>query len=939
MHVTFVNDAKVAADAKMGVDDFAQLADALVDAVPAQSSKSESLICVRSVLEHQDIAKFLTRVAGADVFSADCADHFSSSANDLRLLRSYKLLKYCYNLPVGQLFTIFASIVTHFRANDSSPVTELSNAVLNDSTLASKFLKHLVIAKDSPISLRSLYEATSIKLLDADPHAIYPTSIYRQCFGHITSSDDSCVIEGVMGTSITTTIEIVRDVLSPECHQLRDVYKPLGRCVAVVDERLDGLYGDAMVRYFAAHNIKFEKLVYRCMEVDKDISTVERILVDLKAARVSRNEPVLVVGGGVMADVGGFACALYHRNTPYVMLCTSIVSGIDAGPSPRTCCDGLGYKNVFGAYHPPVLTLTDRQFFKTLKPGWIRHGIAEIIKMAVTKDATLFDDLEAMGNRLVETKFGVENCERGSEIDMYSERIIAKAMQGYVQSEYGNLWETHQARPHAYGHTWSPGFELQAGLLHGHAVAIGMGFGAYLSFLEGWITEAEFHRILRVMSAVGLSLRHDILENSDSLWSSQVKMTEKRGGNLCAPVPRGSIGKCGYINDVSRERLEQTLADYQDIVRQYPREGLGIEPHCADVGLEDPSTVKQHADHAVAKGSLSHENDCGKPKANGNACTHVANGNEHAVANGDGRVANGNGHTLANGHGFVANGNGHTPANGNGSAANGNGHTPVNGASNIEKYNEWIASAQAARNSDRTSSVIGTEILTQVAKDTANPPQFPHATLFHDEAEEYAAAMTTLSSDDFAMIAEETKKANLFAPCMVGKIEGQFLKMMAQIKGAKRVLDIGTFTGYSALAFAQGVGAGGEVVSLEADAPTAAVARKCFAEAGAAGTRVTLVECDARVEVERMASRGEKFDIVFLDADKVNYRHYYEAGLKMLTPGGLLLADNALCSLVYAEDDPVRQSLHEFAQYVRADSRVEQCMLTVREGILMVSKV
>lgn len=105
------------------------------------------------------------------------------------------------------------------------------------------------------------------------------------------------------------------------------------------------------------------------MEVDKDISTVERILVDLKSARVSRNEPVTVTGGGVMADVGGFACVLYHRNTPYVMLNTSIVSGIDAGPSPGTCCDGLGYKNVFGAYHPSIITLTDRQFFRTLHPG------------------------------------------------------------------------------------------------------------------------------------------------------------------------------------------------------------------------------------------------------------------------------------------------------------------------------------------------------------------------------------------------------------------------------------------------------------------------------------------------------------------------------------------------------------------------------------------
>lgn len=691
-----------------------------------------------------------------------------------------------------------------------------------------------------------------------------------------------------MGTTITTTIEICRDVLDPSSHLLRDVYKPLGRCVAVVDERIDRLYGNAMNKYFEANSIALEKLVYRCMEVDKDITTVEKMLVDLKAHSVSRNEPVLVVGGGVMADIGGFACALYHRNTPYVMLCTSIVSGIDAGPSPRTCCDGLGYKNVFGAYHPPILTLTDRQFFKTLEPGWIRHGIAEIIKMAVTKDSSLFDCVEEAGARLVETKFGIEECERGSDFDVLCEAIIAKAMNGYVQSEYGNLWETHQCRPHAYGHTWSPGFELQAGLLHGHAVAIGMGYGAYLSFLKGWITEQEFHRILRVMSTVGLSLRHDILENVESLWSSQVKMTEKRGGNLCAPVPQGKIGSCGYINDLSRARLEETLLEYQEIVKSYPREGYGIEPHCKDVGLEDPSTVKQHADNAVLAVGVSNDNGNG----------HV-NGTENGTTD---------------------------------DSAEG-----VEGTSNIDAYNKWIAEKQVSRNQGETSSSLGTKLQTIAPKDTAHPPKFEHATLFHSGAEEYACDMTTLPTGDFARIAEETSRAGLFAPCMVGAVEGQFLKMFTQTQKARRILDIGTFTGYSALAFAEGTGPDGEVITLEADAATAAVARKCLTQAKH-GNKIELVECDAREEVVRLAKKGEKFDIVFLDADKTNYRHYYEVGLGLLNEGGVLLADNALCSLVYGDDDPVRQSLHEFAQYVRADKRVEQVMLTVREGMLLVRK-
>lgn len=100
--------------------------------------------------------------------------------------------------------------------------------------------------------------------------------------------------------------------------------------------------------------------MYSGNEIDKEMENVEKILVDLKRTGVSRNEPVLIIGGGVIADIGGFACGLYHRSTPYVMLGTSIVSGIDAGPSPRTCCDGFGFKNLYGAYHPPILTITDR---------------------------------------------------------------------------------------------------------------------------------------------------------------------------------------------------------------------------------------------------------------------------------------------------------------------------------------------------------------------------------------------------------------------------------------------------------------------------------------------------------------------------------------------------------------------------------------------------
>lgn len=205
--------------------------------------------------------------------------------------------------------------------------------------------------------------------------------------------------------------------------------------MAVVDNKVEKLYGEAIQAYFDQHNIELKKLIFSGNETDKHISVVEKILVALKKNRASRNQPVLVVGGGVIADVTGCATALYHRNTPYVMVCTSVVTGIDAGPSPRRGCDGFGFKNLFGAYHPPVITFTDRSFFKTLHCGWVRHGIAEIIKMAVIRDESLFCLVEQNSTDLLWTKFGTDMAEFDGDHEAFGklcDLVIGKSLEGLV---------------------------------------------------------------------------------------------------------------------------------------------------------------------------------------------------------------------------------------------------------------------------------------------------------------------------------------------------------------------------------------------------------------------------------------------------------------------------------------------------------------------------
>lgn len=550
---------------------------------------------VDEVLAGTNFQTFLAAMIDAPAFGMDFAHEFAT-ADALDAVAPCRMLRGALNLSLEQLFQLVAQVASAFDSHGTSGQvggdwSRFADRIHGAPDIRDVRLLQYLTSTLPDAKINQRYADLAEQLIETNPHAVYPTSAYRECNGRVASSADHRSVEAVMSFSTFSSIRMVDHILDNGKTELRDIYRPLGRCICLVDQNVQEHYGAALVAYFKHHDITLEALVYRAMEADKGLATVERMLGDFKRLGVSRNEPVLIAGGGVLADTGGLACALYGRNTPYVMLATSIVTGIDAGPSPRTCCDGFGYKNLLGAYHPPVLCLTDRFFFGTLHEGWLRHGVAEIIKMAIVKNAELFEDLEAAQTNLVETRFGTIDCAPEDPINDLSHRILGGAMRSYIEAEYDNLYETHQCRPHAYGHTWSPGFEIEAGLLHGHAVSICMGLGAHLSHQAGWIDDGEFQRILNLMSGYGLSLWHDILNNEQVMRESHRKIVQKRGGNLVAPVPRGGIGTCGYINDLTEAQLLSAVEGYRAICATFAREGRGIDPLCSDVGLEDPSTV------------------------------------------------------------------------------------------------------------------------------------------------------------------------------------------------------------------------------------------------------------------------------------------------------------------------------------------------------------
>jgi caffeoyl-CoA O-methyltransferase len=209
-------------------------------------------------------------------------------------------------------------------------------------------------------------------------------------------------------------------------------------------------------------------------------------------------------------------------------------------------------------------------------------------------------------------------------------------------------------------------------------------------------------------------------------------------------------------------------------------------------------------------------------------------------------------------------------------------------------------------------------------------------TSFIDEKiEQFARDHTTPESDLFARLREETYRTMASPQMQVDRIEGELLKLLVRLTGARLILEIGTFTGYSALMMAAGLPNDGRLVTCEVDPMAEAIARRYFAESPH-GSKIDLRMGPA---LETIKSLTGPLDLVFIDADKPNYSNYYQASMPLLKPGGLIIADNVLWSgKVINPKDEKDHAIVAFNKLVQSDSRVENVCLTVRDGIMLAWK-
>lgn len=203
---------------------------------------------------------------------------------------------------------------------------------------------------------------------------------------------------------------------------------------------------------------------------------------------------------------------------------------------------------------------------------------------------------------------------------------------------------------------------------------------------------------------------------------------------------------------------------------------------------------------------------------------------------------------------------------------------------------------------------------------------------------DYCDTHTKPETNVLAKLNRETHLKVVSPRMLSGHLQGRFLSLISKLQQPKLVVEIGTYTGYSALCLAEGIASEGKLISIDVNEETSAFAKSFIAQTEFVN-KIELVVADAK---EYIKTINLEIDLVFIDADKKNYLTYYDLVIEKLSKGGLIIADNVLWSgkITMPEKDMDRETLalHQFNQFVQHDERVENVLLPIRDGLMIVRK-
>ena len=331
------------------------------------------------------------------------------------------------------------------------------------------------------------------------------------------------------------------------------------KCLVVIDDGVANSHPNlenAINAYCNHHSkqIALQKIVVlpggEKAKVDKD--SVNKVLEAIDNYNICRHSFVIVIGGGALIDMVGFAAATAHRGVKLIRIPTTVLSQNDAAVGVKNGVNYFGKKNFLGSFATPYAIINDFSFLQTLEQrDWIA-GIAEAVKVALIKDAEFFDFLEANAHKMADRQMEpmAQQIYRCAELHM---NHIAKG---------GDPFESGSSRPLDFGHWAAHKLEQMTNyeLRHGEAVAMGIALDVTYAYLLGLISEAILNRILNVLGQIGFNLQLPISSNTEieELITGIEEFREHLGGQLTITLIN-AIGSKYDVNEIDISLMKKAI--------------------------------------------------------------------------------------------------------------------------------------------------------------------------------------------------------------------------------------------------------------------------------------------------------------------------------------------------------------------------------------------
>ena len=323
------------------------------------------------------------------------------------------------------------------------------------------------------------------------------------------------------------------------------------RVAVVTDTNVAALYLEPLRAGFAAAGLEVAPIVLPPGEATKNWRTLEDVVERLLSLGVERGDAVVALGGGVIGDLTGFACAVLRRGCRFVQVPTTLLAQVDSSVGGKTAINAAAGKNLVGAFHQPSLVVIDPQVLATLPDRELRAGYAEVVKYGLIGDAGFFDWCEVNVAALL-----------ARDPDTLA-HAIAVSVRAKAATVAADEHETSGIRALLnLGHTFGHALEAEAGfsdrLLHGEAVATGMALAFAFSASQGLCSASDAARVRAHLIAAGLPV--DPLPADPAALIAHMRQDKKMAAGALSFILARGIGQAFVAKDVDLGAVEAFLA-------------------------------------------------------------------------------------------------------------------------------------------------------------------------------------------------------------------------------------------------------------------------------------------------------------------------------------------------------------------------------------------